>query len=201
MAARRKMSRRHAAIEDDAPQSIDLRDMSACGRLFDKGARAYYGRAASFCIRHNTPKGAITLRFVADGTALSIDVSVHQITAPIRAVYADTQDANEHGAYGLALLLAATQMGLVFAERSFKGPGFDFYLRAPGPARWADHDDIFGNRWGLEVSGILTGNASDIQRRQKKKRLQVAAAAKLLPVLVAIVEFSEPCAIFELQES
>ena len=179
------------------PADIDLRDLSACGVLLTKNARAYFGEVASFCLRKGRPKGQVSVRFVADSTNTELFASVHKISEAMRRTYGDLQDATEHGAYGLALLLAATKMQLRFAGRSFKGPGFDFLLSPPGASD--DPNDPFADNWGFEVTGILRGGDREIRDRQRIKRKQVTTAAKSHPVLIAVVEFSGAAAIFELR--
>lgn len=137
---------------------------------------------------------------------MSYDTSNHdmslrvlRITRAIRASCNDMEEATEYGAYGVALLAVARVVGATFAERSYKGPGYDFHLLPPGAAQPADPDDIFGNKWALEVSGTLAGGTTEARARMRKKRKQVAEAKKAQPTLVAIVEFSEPAAIIEMQ--
>lgn len=139
------------------------------------------------------------MRLEHAGATSSLSIRTHNITPALLATYNDLQDATEHGAYGIALLSAARALGATVAERSFKGTGFDFHLNPPGAAASADPDDIFADKWALEVSGILKGDAGKVASRLIEKRAQVAAAAQLTTTLVAIVEFSEPYAILELQ--
>lgn len=167
--------------------------------MLHSSARAAFGASASRCLRESRRRGAINLRLKHAGATSSLSVRTHNITAALLATYNDLQDATEHGAYGIALLSAARALGATVAERSFKGTGFDFHLNPPGAGTTADPDDIFADKWALEVSGILKGDAGKVESRLAEKRAQVAAAAQLTPTLVAIVEFSEPYAILELQ--
>lgn len=135
---------------------------------------------------------------VTDTDARELLIGVHTITKAIKATLGDEDDAVEHGAYGVALLIAATALGMRFVRRSFKGPGFDFYITPPSPGA-SDPDDIFADSWGFEVTGIMAGDKTSIRNRLKRKRDQVADSTKILPVLIAVVEFSQPLALFELQ--
>jgi len=177
---------------------IDLHDFSAVGRLFHSSARKYFGTGASYCFRRSRRSGPIVLRLRYERRDDALTVGVHRITAAVKRAFADEPDAAEHGAYGVALLVAATQMRLRFAARSFKGTGFDFFMYAPDAPTDTD-DDIFAGTWGLEATGILKGDDTEIKKRLKLKREQVALAAKVRPVLIAVVEFSRPIAIFELR--
>lgn len=178
--------------------AIDLRDFRVCGPLLDSSAAQYFGANASFCLRQHHPAGRVELRLADRDREIRLRLTLHPITEEMKRTFADLQDATEQGAYGVALVTAASQLKARFAGRSFKGTGFDFYLFAPEQSPLRDPDDIFGDKWGLEVSGILKGEHSEVQARLRKKRRQVAEAAKVHPVLVAVVEFSEPSAVFHL---
>ncbi|CAN5701651.1 hypothetical protein BH23GEM9_BH23GEM9_20040 [soil metagenome] len=180
------------------PPAIDLRDFKAVGSLLADHARKHYGVCASFCLRRNRPKGSITLTVVTDDGKHELSIGVHRITKAIQATLGDPDDAVEHGAYGLALLAIAHVMGMRFVKRSFKGPGFDFYINPP-TTKASDPDDIFADSWGFEVTGIMEGGAAAVRSRLKRKRDQVAEAADILPILIAVVEFSHPITVLELQ--
>lgn len=178
---------------------LDLRDFSSVGPRLHSSAAAYYGNSASYCLRRHRARGPIFLRYTDTKSERTLRVQAHVITRAVRATFNDLQDATEHGAYGVALLTAALEMGATLAERSYKGPGFDFHLYPPGLGTSLDPDDIFSGTWALEVSGLLQGTAADVDGRLREKRRQVASAAKIQPTLVAIVEFSEPSTTLELQ--
>lgn len=178
---------------------IDLRDFSVVGPRLHKSAADFFGTSASFCLRKHRARGAIVLRYSDSASEKRLRVAVHTITSAVRATFNDLQDATEHGAYGIALLTAAREMGAILAERTWKGPGFDFHLLPPGRKPNQDPDDIFGDNWALEVSGILEGTDADVAARLRQKRKQVAKAAKVRPTLVAVIEFSEPSTTLELQ--
>lgn len=178
---------------------LDLRDFSACGPLLDRAAADAWARNASVCLRQHKQRGNIVLRFTDQAAEHRWTVGVHKIDKAMRATFADLPDATEHGAYGVALLAAARHLGATFAQRMYKGPGFDFLLYPPGAAGATDPDDIFGGTWALEVSGILQGSTADVDARLRTKRKQVRRARQLQPTYVAIVEFSEPSTLLELQ--
>jgi hypothetical protein len=181
------------------PADLDLHDLSACGPMLSRRAREYFGEVASFCLRQARPRGPVRIRFTAASTVNELVVAVHAVTEAMRRTYADYQDATEHGAYGIALLVAATQLRMRFAGRCYKGPGFDFLLSPPGEDK-VDPNDIFADNWGLEATGILRGGEREIRDRFRIKRKQVALAARSRPVLIAVVEFSAATAIFELRQ-
>jgi hypothetical protein len=178
---------------------LDLRDFSPVGPRLHSSAAAYYGTSASYCLRQHRAKGAILLRYTDTKSEKTLSVHALPITRAVRATFNDLQDATEHGAYGVALLTAARELGATLAERSWKGPGLDFHLHPPGHEASVDPDDIFSGTWALEVSGLLQGTAADVDGRLRQKKKQVASAAKMQPTLVAIVECSEPSTTLELQ--
>lgn len=178
---------------------MDMRDLSAAGPMLHSSARALFGASASRCLREYKRRGVINLRLEHAGATSSVSVRTHNITRALLATYNDLQDATEHGAYGIALLSAARTLGATVAERSFKGTGFDFHLNPPGSGATTEPDDIFADKWAIEVSGILKGDAAKVEARLAEKRAQVADHAQLTKTLVAVVEFSEPYAILELQ--
>lgn len=105
---------------------------------------------------------------------------------------ADRQEAIEYGAYGVAILVVRELTGKTVLERSAKGPGFDFWV--------GDEEDAelpFQGLMRLEVSGILSGEDSDVRSRTGIKRTQVTPSDHLGPAFIAIVEFGRPMAKLE----
>jgi hypothetical protein len=105
-----------------------------------------------------------------------------------RRCYNDLQEATERGAYGVAILVVREVTGKVVVERSKKGPGFDYWLGD------GDDDLLFSGKARLEVSGILSGTASQIAARVKQKKDQIKPSAHLAPGYIAVVEFGNPTA-------
>ena len=81
-------------------------------------------------------------------------------TNQMERTHNDLQDATEDGACAVALSLSFKMKGLTFIERSWKGPGFDYWIGKVAGG-------IFQNKTRLEVSGILKGEESEIQGRIK----------------------------------
>lgn len=179
---------------------VDLSDFSSVGPLLHPSAAAFFAASASVCLRLHRTRGTILMRLTHPSGEGQCRVKPLRVTRSMRATYADLQDATEHGAYGIALLSAASKLGATFAERSFKGPGFDYFLQPPGDTEPADDDDIFAGKWALEVSGSLRGGPQEVKARLREKRSQVAGAAAQRVALVAVVEFSEPSTTLELHD-
>ena len=100
----------------------------------------------------------------------------------------DLQEATEHGAYGVAILVVKEITGKSIVERSAKGTGFDWWMGDE------DADLPFQKTSRLEVSGILEGGPNEISSRMKIKMKQVSPTDGLGPAHVAVVEFGRPVA-------
>jgi hypothetical protein len=117
------------------------------------------------------------------------------VTDQQRRTYNDLPWATEMGAYGVAILIVKAVTGKKAIERSWKGPGFDYWV-----GETDDDELIFSNMARLEVSGILNGTDSEIARRLKSKNAQVQVSNNLgVPAFVAIVEFGQPKAHLEME--
>ena len=105
----------------------------------------------------------------------------------VRRCWNDPEVTTEHGAVGVAILLAKKEIGYDVIERSRKGTGFDYWLGN-------EEDNPFQNKARLEISGIRNGNNSQIRSRVKTKIKQTDPSDGMLPAFVIIVEFSKPLA-------
>lgn len=110
-----------------------------------------------------------------------------------RRCHNDLQEATERGACGIAILLVQELTGKIVIERSKKGPGFDYWLGD------SDDDLLFSGKARLEVSGILSGTAGQIEGRLKQKKDQIRPSDRLAPGYIAIVEFGTPMAHVEVK--
>jgi hypothetical protein len=100
--------------------------------------------------------------------------------------YGDLQEATEHGACAVAILVTKELTGFEVIERSAKGTGFDY---------WVGEDEQlpFQSKTRLEVSGILRGTLGDIEQRVREKCHQTERSDGMgLAALVFVVEFSQP---------
>jgi hypothetical protein len=75
---------------------------------------------------------------------------------------------------------------LTVVQRSYKGPGFDFWLGEK------NDDELFQGKKRLEVSGILKGDEKTIDYRIKSKLKQTERSDGVLPAYAIVVEFSIP---------
>jgi len=110
-----------------------------------------------------------------------------EITEQAIRCWNDPEVATEHGAVGIAVLLAKKEIGFSVIERSRKGTGFDYWLGE-------DSSYPFQNKARLEISGIRAGNDSSIRSRVNQKIKQTDKSDGVLPAYVIVVEFSQPLA-------
>lgn len=113
------------------------------------------------------------------------------ITEQTRRCWNDHEVATEHGAVGIAVLLAKKEIGYTVLERSWKGTGFDYWIGE-------GVDAPFQHEARLEISGIRKGSDHDVQARMRQKLRQTNRSDGLLPAYVIVVEFGQPLA--EVQE-
>ena len=130
------------------------------------------------------------------------------VTAQNLRTRADTQEATEDGAAGIATLLAIRQIGHTVIARSRRGTGVDYWLGNDDNSSvttaeramtdemgYLLQDDSLVVRGRMEVSGILRGSDSEIRRRVRSKLGQTDQSdATGLPVYVVVVEFGRPLA-------
>jgi hypothetical protein len=108
------------------------------------------------------------------------------VTEQMRRCYNDEQVTTEHGAYGVAILVARDVTDLEVVNKSRKGTGFDYWL---GTAA----NGLFDDAARLEVSGIRNGSPSEVSQRVKQKVEQTKVSDRMgLPAVVVVVEFGAP---------
>ena len=140
--------------------------------------------AAAVCLEERGHLVGVRLR--VDGQ-FSREFTLHwqASTNTMSRTWNDDQDETEFGAMGIVFLLITRLTGLQVIERSKKGTGFDYWL--------GKDDELFQNSARLEISGIRTGDDSQIQRRVQQKHRQTAVSdATKLPAFIIVVEFSRP---------
>lgn len=145
--------------------------------------------AAAFCLATSGFPPGIHL------TVTGVEQSNYRVTWSelpdnVSVARGDLKEATEDGASGIAILLARVHLGYEVVFRSHQGTGFDYLMQKIG----SDADAIPAR---LEVSGIMKGNRSEIQRRIVEKSQQVKRHElphDERPAFVIVVEFSTPVA-------
>jgi hypothetical protein len=102
--------------------------------------------------------------------------------------WGDRSIAAENGAYGIAALLIDSLTEYTVIDRSQKGTGIDYWLGRKGGV----NELLFQAKARLEVSGILAGEHSDIEKRVRLKEKQITPSDGRLPGIIVVVEFSKP---------
>jgi hypothetical protein len=169
--------------------TLDLTDLAKPRPRLTAERGAGFAQAAAMCLETNKHHPGVTMP--VDGVA-NEDYSVSWIATDetVQSTWADLQEATEHGAYGVALLLVERLLGLTVVERSFKHTGFDYWI-----APLAVTGFLFQNRTKLEISGISEGESTIVSR----VRLKLAQVAKFdpggtVPAYVAVIDFRQPAA-------
>lgn len=177
--------------------SVDLRSLAAPNEhpKLSLGVAQSRAEAASVCLE-------------AEGHDLLSDLELHDAGEPSRgclhrltctdkerASFADPEEATEQGAEAIAWLTAEKKTGLPVVKRTYKGPGFDWYL--------ADSLEAVGfqDAVRLEVSGIRNGSRSAIRRRVSQKTRQTTRSDDRGQIaVVCVVEFSRPCCVLVVRD-
>ena len=165
-------------------QHCDLRTL-ALGRPGMSPAKgASLAEAAAVCLDSQGHSSGLILRVIRKDDVdcvLTWNASDDQQ----RQTYADIAEATEEGACAIALCAVEAIAGLVVMERSRKRSAFDYWLGdKPG--------HLFQRTVRLEVSGILQGDATMIEKRLTEKLQRLERYRSRLPAIVAVVEFGTP---------
>ena len=112
------------------------------------------------------------------------------VTDQARRCWNDPEVATEHGAVGIAVLLAQKEIGYTVIERSQKGTGFDYWM-GDGSSF------LLQKKARLEISGIRRGS-DRVKTRVRQKLRQTDPSDGSKPAYVIVVEFGHPLA--EVQE-
>lgn len=158
------------------------------------GLTPYFGgilaEAGAICFEsQNHPNGvALQVNGTFEGR---YQVFWQQVTEQMVRCWNDTEDATEHAAYAVAILLMLDLTEYTVIERSRRGTGFDYWL-----GRAEDSQGLpFQKSVRLEVSGIRMGDDSLVRTRVNQKLKQVALSdSTYLPAYIVVIEFGSPLA-------
>jgi hypothetical protein len=154
--------------------------------LPESGVRLAF--AAAVCLEERGRRPGICID-VSGSFEASFHLKWPKTSEQVRREWADPQEATEHGAVGIAILLVDQLTGYHIVQRSFKGTGFDYWL---GPKR----SRAFQRSARLEVSGIRNGDQAGVEKRVSEKCEQTKRSDNLsLPAFVVVVEFGIPVAV------
>jgi hypothetical protein len=145
---------------------LGLNDLAKARPRLTAARGAGFAQAAAVCLETNDHHPGVLMQ--VDGAAgEEFEVVWQPADDAVRSTWADLQEAPEHGAYGVALLLVERLLALTVVERSFKHTGFDYWM-----APLSSSGFLFQDRTKLEISGIVAGE-STIASRIRLKLAQV----------------------------
>ncbi len=148
--------------------------------------------AASICLESqgHTQGVQLTIRGCRENTHV---LTWNPVAAQAQLSWNDPDYATEKGAEGIAILVAKAEFGYSIIRQSWKCTGFDYWM---GDAS----EEGFGDKAGLEISGIRKGEDSAIRARVREKLRQAGRSANSgLRTYVIVVEFGRP--VTEVQEN
>ncbi len=188
------LNRKHPPARRALPQKavplsaqMDLHALDAGMPGITPAFGQYLRQAATVCLEERSHQPGVEMP-VEGAYVQRYIVSWSGATMQERRCLGDPEVATEHGAYGIAALLAVSLTGMTVIERSRKGTGFDFWL-GPKKARGG----LFQKRTRLEISGVRDGDNGEIKSRVRLKLDQTKQSDHLrLPAYVVVVEFSRP---------
>ena len=146
----------------------------------------FLSEASAFCFEcQEHPKGVVLKVYGTTTTSFSVLWEI-DVTEQVRNAW-DEQDLTEFGACGVAILLLLKLTNFTVIQRARKGTGIDYWLGKKSS------DKPFQNAARLEVSGIMSGDSTEVKTRvsRKKKQTQSSDDSKV-PAFIVVVEFGEP---------
>ena len=172
--------------EESREAPLDLRilgDGSMIGLSAEVGASL--AQAAAVCLQsQGHPQGVLLA--VGGVVTASLPMIWRHANDQARRSWANEIDATEHGAVGIAILLARHELGYIVTNQSRLGTGFDYWLDRDAKTQPL-HDAI-----RLEVSGIRNGTSTKVATRLRQKLSQMNAGGVAAPGYAVVVEFGHP---------
>jgi hypothetical protein len=145
-----------------------------------------HAQAASICLKQHGHSTGVELTIQGDFSEKVRVQWVHEVDGAMARYWNDLTEAVEQGAVGLAMLIARLLSGYTVIERSVKGTGVDWWLGSTD-------DPLFTRKARLEVSGILSGTAAQVDARMRLKIEQSKQSDTTgLGAYIVVVEFSAP---------
>jgi len=166
---------------------LNLSDLEKKILGISRARSAMMVETACVCLEDQKHSSGVAMKVDGDFDA-AFTLSWNAASDAMRRAWADSQEATEEGACGIAALIIPELTEYKIVERARKGPHFDYWL---GPKE-GDPGILFQNKARLEISGIRCGQEKEIKARVKQKKKQVRLSTVPLPGFAAIVEFSQP---------
>jgi hypothetical protein len=167
-------------------EQIDVYSLKDMDSYLTRETCDFFSQAATVCLDSQNHSPGVTFKVEGDLSA-QFQLFWKPVTMQMKDSCYDMQYATEAGAYCLAILMIQKLTEYKVIRQSQKGTGFDFWL---GDKK---DDYPFENKARLEISGILTGEQSQINQRISQKVAQTKQSNGLkLPAYIAVVEFGTP---------
>jgi hypothetical protein len=167
-------------------KSIDLGALATKCLSLTPAVCDYYAEAAAYCLNDQHHSNGVELK-IAGSIQATANLNWPPLHASSENSYADSEEATEYGATGIALHIVLSYTEWSHIERSCKNGGFDYWL-----GDGADSSMLFQNKCRMEVSGILHGTNSQIRSRLSSKIDRLSKYKSPLPLIVIVVEFGKP---------
>ena len=176
------------------------------GITAEKGAEL--AQAGAVCLEERDHAQGVMLT-VRGSVSNSYRLAWTPATAHARRTWSDDTEATEHGAAGIAALLAIWEIDFLVVLRSWKGTGFDYWLGDYDIIDMSDierritnnlaiflEDNGIAVRARAEVSGIRDGDDYAVNQRVNEKLEQMGRSDHLgIPAYAIVVEFGRPLAV------
>lgn len=147
---------------------------------------ALLAEAATFCLAHNKHPNPVIME-IEGYFKERCQVTGIPIHSNASGSYADTQEATEYGAMGVAVYLICSETKMQVERSAKDGGGFDFWV-----GEKVD-DYVFQKKDRLEVSGILNDTKTKAQYRLNQKLNQTQSSDNRdIPAYAIVVEFGGP---------
>lgn len=170
-------------------KNLDLRELANGMPGLSPAKGEYCVECASVCLEtHNGHQQRTQMSVISkDGENIYYSVFWKPVNSQMESSCNDEQEATEHGAECVALILMKDILEYEAVMRSRKGTGFDYML---GKLNSALRQPVAR----LEVSGILKSPQNVKNRITAKKKQTLTSQNSGLPAFVVVVEFSQPSA-------
>jgi hypothetical protein len=164
---------------------ISLSGLKDIVENFSETQCSFYCEACSVALQKNGHLSETVL--TVDGyQKTTFNLSWKQITS--LAGWHDNDVVAENAAIAVAFFLITELTEYTIIRQAAKGNGFDYWLGYKKSSPKFDPNNFLKAR--LEVSGIFSGDESDLQTRVRRKLRQVDRSASWgLPAFVVVVEF------------
>lgn len=167
-------------------KTIDLYQREPKSYVPSVEIRTIFAQAASICFHFNKFENSTILE-IEGYKNTKIRLTWQPVDQQMIDNWKDLQEATEYGATHIAILMIEELTHLKVIQRSPKMTGFDYWLGKEKSG------SLFQKLARLEVSGILKGTESQVNRRLKEKIKQTEKSDHIkLPAFISIVEFSMP---------